>query len=101
MINQIKWLKLKNSNNKFLEKLYSKYLVKSFLSQTKLAEKLRVLMKQIENFHEMKLMKKGIFAFKKNTIDLIKFQMIRDKYLTFLQMVFTKRLIDKFLEKTN
>lgn len=57
--------------------------------------------KQIKDFYSLKLIKQSLSGLKKNYIGKIKYQMIMDKYLTLISLKYTKRLIEKYIEKQN
>ena len=54
---------------------------------------------QITDYYLMKQKKKCLFGFKKKYIGKLKYQMIVDKYYTYLNLKYTKILLEKFIDK--
>jgi hypothetical protein len=92
---------LKNLNKRCLDKFYLKYLIKRLISISKFTSKLRQVDSQITDLYSLKLVKHSILALKKNYIGKIKYQMIMDKYNTLISLKYTKKLIEKYIEKQN
>lgn len=54
---------------------------------------------QITDYYLMKQKKQCLFGFKKKYIGKLKYQMIVDKYYTYLNLKYTKILLEKFIDK--
>jgi hypothetical protein len=92
---------LENLNKRCLDKLNLKYLIKRLISISKFISKLRQVDSQITELYFLKLIKNSILGLKKNYIGKIKYQMIMNKYNTLISLKYTKKLIEKYIEKQN